>query len=412
MNICSVIQSVSDLIKHTIQDPAFIATYRIHENDFTRKRVLQFQDIMTFILSLPKKNLTFDLENFLEQLFPGTVPSYSKQAFSKARYKISWQAFQELFLSVTHLLLEQSPPALWHGFRVIAVDGTTIQLPQSPSNFRIFGGAATTSLTRVSALVDVGNDLLLDAVMEEYSCQEPDQACQLIQEWMAYSDRFPAIFLFDRNYNNYSLLEQLWVTRQKFVIRCKGNFPKYLTSVKEKEFPYFIGHLKRYVIPLNDFDEPEYLLTNLIEPEFEPLMKELYHMRWGIEKKYNELKNRISIQTFTGHKEDALFQDFFSNLLFSNIACFIKNYCDLQREEKEANGPKKPNKYQTNLSNVIMRLWTCYLKLLLRKPGWKKRLIKIIKQSGRDTSIIRPNRERKKRPERHLKQPYNYKTAL
>lgn len=55
-------------------------------------------------------------------------------------------------------------------------------------------------------------------------------------------------------------------------------------------------------IPLEN-ESLEVLATNLSEIEFSTdEIKELYHMRWGIETAYETLKSRLQLENFTGTK--------------------------------------------------------------------------------------------------------------
>jgi hypothetical protein len=62
----------------------------------------------------------------------------SQQAFSEARQKLKWEAFRELF-EITVDTPYQGEIERWHGFRVMAIDGTKINLPNDPPLREYFG---------------------------------------------------------------------------------------------------------------------------------------------------------------------------------------------------------------------------------------------------------------------------------
>ena len=65
----------------------------------------------------------------------------------------------------------------------------------------------------------------------------------------------------------------------------------------------------------------EVLATNLSQTEFHTEeIKELYHMRWGIETAYETLKSRLQLENFTGTKPILLLQDIYSTIYLSNLA--------------------------------------------------------------------------------------------
>ena len=64
--------------------------------------------------------------------------------------------------------------------------------------------------------------------------------------------------------------------------------------------------------------------TNL-DPETFPVekIKELYHLRWGIETSFRELKHIIGLSCLHGKKTDFLLQEVFARLIFYNYASLI-----------------------------------------------------------------------------------------
>ena len=78
--------------------------------------------------------------------------------------------------------------------------------------------------------------------------------------------------------------------------------------------------LRMIKIPLEN-ESLEVLATNLSKIEFSTKeIKELYHMRWGIETAYETLKSRLQLENFTGTKAILLLQDIYSTIYLSNLA--------------------------------------------------------------------------------------------
>ena len=102
----------------------------MEDNAFTRNRKLSFQDIISFILGLPRKSLPTELDLFFEE----KDFSVSKQAFSKARYKISSQAFEDIFQMSTDIFQFTSHPKTWDGYRIFAIDGSDIAVAHNKKN--------------------------------------------------------------------------------------------------------------------------------------------------------------------------------------------------------------------------------------------------------------------------------------
>ena len=51
-------------------------------------------------------------------------------------------------------------------------------------------------------------------------------------------------------------------------------------------------------------------------------------MRWGIEIKYDELKNRLQIENFTGTTKIAIEQDFYATIYLSNMVEMARSRSD------------------------------------------------------------------------------------
>ena len=59
-----------------------------------------------------------------------------------------------------------------------------------------------------------------------------------------------------------------------------------------------------------------------------PYFKNLYFMRWGIESKFNELKNRILIKHFSTSKVNGIKQEIYANSTLCNMAALLKQISD------------------------------------------------------------------------------------
>ena len=81
-------------------------------------------------------------------------------------------------------------------------------------------------------------------------------------------------------------------------------------------------------IPL-DSGETEYLATNVFDRSLTAKdFKVLYFLRWPIESKYSEFKNQFQMKEFSGATSTSVEQEFFINLLLSNLAALLKSSAD------------------------------------------------------------------------------------
>ena len=102
--------------------------------------------------------------------------------------------------------------------------------------------------------------------------------------------------------------------------------------------------------------EIEILMTTLLDSQIYPssMFKELYFLRWGIETFYDELKNKLKVEFFTGYSKSTIMQDFFCAIFISNLQSVIVN--SLQDELKEKNRNTRLNyKINTNLSYGFLK---------------------------------------------------------
>jgi ABC-type antimicrobial peptide transport system permease subunit len=102
--------------------------------------------------------------------------------------------------------------------------------------------------------------------------------------------------------------------------------------------------------------EIEILMTSLLDSKKHPttMFKELYFLRWGIETFYDELKNKLKLEYFTGYSTISIKQDFLCAIFISNLQSVIVN--DLQEELKNKNQKTKLNyKINTNLSYGFLK---------------------------------------------------------
>ena len=139
----------------------------------------------------------------------------------------------------------------------------------------------------------------------------------------------------------------------------------------------------------------EILITNLFDESLKIQdFKELYFKRWGVEIKYDELKNRLEIENFSGTTKIAIEQDFYASIYLSNmIELARKNSDDIVKSERE----NKTNKheYKTNLNILIGSLKDKLVIMLLEpSPRKRNRIYKdIMKQVAKSSIPIRPDRQ-------------------
>jgi len=139
----------------------------------------------------------------------------------------------------------------------------------------------------------------------------------------------------------------------KYLMRVKNQSMKEFNEAKEPDQIIEINvegkTIKVRVLRLMlDSDVEEVLVTNLLDesPGIQAF-KALYFKRWGIEVKYNELKNRLQLQNFTGDTVIAVEQDFYASMYLANMVALAKNEANEEIAQKnEDKNLKYDNPYR------------------------------------------------------------------
>ena len=127
----------------------------------------------------------------------------------------------------------------------------------------------------------------------------------------------------------------------------------------------------------------EVLATNLSQTEFHTEeIKELYHMRWGIE---------LQLENFTGTKPILLLQDIYSTIYLSNLVEDIILDAERELDQKEAN---RKHKMMINQTVSIGILKNDLIYILLETDGQKKNMLfqQIYEDISKNLVPIRPDR--------------------
>ena len=234
--LTSILQSSNELI--TSVD--FLTRHRIG-NAFTRSGKLPFSNLIYFVFQSVHKSIPINYSRFLDN-FPSEIPPFvSKQAVSKARQGISHKAFLELFhLSVKQFYLRPADLRTWNNFHIYAVDGSTIQIPESKENYKVFGGnpnktEIVTPLASASVLYDVLNDILVDVSLHPYRYNERDSD----KSHVDFLPGFPnSVILFDKGYPSEDMFRYLNSKGILFVMRVPKTFKKAMAEQKDALFTY------------------------------------------------------------------------------------------------------------------------------------------------------------------------------
>lgn len=117
---------------------------------------------------------------------------------------------------------------------------------------------------------------------------------------------------------------------------------------------------------------------------------DLYRLRWGVESKYRELKNRLEVEAFNSVKPISIQQVFCVAMYLSNLAAIIK----LEADSKIATSADNRHDYQTNRSYILSRIKSCVIRLLQSSLYVCNKIIcRMVEESSKILSIVRPDRK-------------------
>lgn len=378
---------------------------------------IPFAAFIAFLLRPSKKSLQVELNHFL--LENETMSNtYSKQAFSKRRQLIRPEAIKEIFQVATDTFYQEAEYKTLKGYVVAAIDGSRINLPDSPELKERFGSQITGNAPQNQALsscaFDVLNGLYLDAVITP--CKSSERL--LAEQHIDYISRYgfeKILYLFDRGYPSHVLIEKLSASGASYLFRCDKTFVRGIATngddcVVTHQFKSAKEALTFRLVRLTLTDEngessEEIFLTNLSADSFsKEELGDLYHLRWGIETSYDHAKNAVCLENFSGLSEVAIKQDYYAAMyLFNQSAGFAY---DAELEFNAAhNGKGNKYVYKQNLSVAIGTLKPVVTKMILTKSvSERERYIRRI-----NTMLIKATT--KIEPNRHFERTKKHKTS-
>ena len=374
-------------IRNQIYSKQFLESNRKSDKDFTRKRKLTFPKIILFMLNSIKKSLQKELTEFFLNF--SNEKNITNSAFCQSRMKLSHTAFIELNDGIIKEFYTDNLFELWNGFRLLAIDGSRLQLPLSLELIEDFGfaenqGAVPVPMAQASYCYDLLNNMIINSEIDRYETSEYNLALKHLQKCQFEKD----LLIYDRYYDGMWFMFYHILKKKDFIIRMARNsitevqnffgsdeeskiieITKLHTDSQKQlknlnlEFKSFKIRLVKVIL---DNGEVEVLATSLLDEKKYPNkeFKWLYGKRWGIETNFDHLKNHLMIEDFTGLSSLSVLQDFFVSMFMANMQqIFISEAQDeLKDQKKDTEYEYKINK---NLSFGFMK--DRFIKILLDK---------------------------------------------
>lgn len=408
MNKIDICKTILQSIQSYIFSEECLEAHRF-PNHFIRKRLLSIQQIVLYLLYSSRASMFQNLASILDDFGENEFPDVSKQAVSKARQGIKPSLFQELFNLASDIFYANiDNRKTWHGYHIYAIDGTKLQLPNSKSNFEDFGQMfsphnheRTWSMALGSIVYDVLEDFIVHGSIHYYLASERAAAMHHLISLEALDIYKDSIVIFDRGYYSERLFRYCYDNGHMCLMRLKENY-KIAKSCHGELITILPGDPKtgssdikiRVIEVILDDGSKEYLATNVFDTALNADdFKELYFLRWPVESKYHELKATLNIEEFNGATSISIQQEFFINLLISNLSALIKNAADEEIEKNSRPGNKY--KYQANRTFIVGRVRKYFSRIVL---GFDEINVveKIFQEACKCRSQIQPGRKNKR----------------
>jgi hypothetical protein len=380
-----------------------------------------------------KMGLQREMDSFLRETENEqfNIRRITKSGFSRSRRKLAPEAFLELNDIIWKDFYEEVDFYGYHGHKLLAVDGTYLNLPNHPSIHEEFDRRGMgrgknkdlpKSMCLLSALYDPVNYLTLDVQTGPTDGNEQD----LLLKHLPKVERGD-ILLLDRGYPGTALFAGLQSMGIQFIVRMREHWlpvrefrasrkrdtivtltvpDKYYDSFRE-EFPSMRKEVKCRLVKITlENGKEEILGTSLLDvAKYKlPELGELYQIRWGAEEGYKMYKARVQVEAFSGKTATAVKQDIYAKVMMMTL-CAALAFPIEEKVIAESNADKQKGKIRHHRKiNRTFAYWTTkgILIGMFIKRTIKLALAVFDKQVAANTEIVRPGRheKRKRRPPR------------
>ena len=262
----------------------------------------------------------------------------TKGAISQAREKVGVAPLRQLY---REQVCPHGPPGMsgvWYaGLRVMAIDGSTLDMPDEAANAQHFGypgasrGQSAFPQLRFVALAECGTHTLCYANHGPYQSGERALAEPVI-------DKADATMLVtaDRNFFSHAFWQRACTTGAKLLFRVRRDLRldceqpladgSYLTTLypsdkdRRRKTHGMVARVIEYQLTGIPAPEPSYrLITNWLDIQTAPAgeLAALYHRRWTIEQTLDELKVHLAERNviLRSKRPELVEQEFYALLL-------------------------------------------------------------------------------------------------
>lgn len=414
----SIFLKVIEKSASLIENYEYLIRSRLTANCFNRNKKMNFTKIMYCLLNFIRKTLALEVLKF-NKLIGNEDFNMTKQAFSTARKQINPEAFKELMNLSVDTFLEEHDCEKYKGYRLFAIDGTTLNIPKTINNLEYYGAVKNICQARASILCELHSSVIIDSQLSPIKVGEGKLAKKHLKKYFEFAGNKDLV-IFDRAYASRELIEQFVSNNSKYLMRVQRKFNKEIDNSTKEDFYITLDTLNgkklkvRVIKFVLESGETESLITNLSRTAFKKSdFEELYFMRWGVESKYNTLKNKILIEHFSGKSKICIEQDFYATMYLTNLVALAKLESDEVITSNNLNSDLK-YEYHTNEKMLIGCLKDELILLLLCSDNQKRKVLfeKLIATVSKFKSEIKPGRSAPRNLDAHHKRKPSQKLTL
>ena len=224
--LSQLIQSIADHPEQFSKNP---------HHDFTRTRKLGIRQIIMLLLSMKGNSTTNELLDF----FNYSLDTATTSAFVQQRNKLLPETMEMLFRS---FVKRTSTASLYRGFRLLAMDGSDVQIPTTKEDADSYypgaNGQRPYNLLHLNALYDLLSHTYTDVLIQKSHFANERRA---FTDMVDRADDIPTLFIADRGFEAFNVMAHIQEKGAKFLMRVKditsyGGIASGLDLPEQEEF--------------------------------------------------------------------------------------------------------------------------------------------------------------------------------
>ena len=361
---CKFVDSLSfDTLQKVVPQTHIDTVLTQHHAFEIRERKLNMT-VIVFVLIAANLYTDRSFGHVLEKLVHGSRlfgpdPDYvlpGDNAISYRRYQLGPRPLVSLFQQICRpLATPATPGAFLFGLRLMALDGTTEDVPDSPANVAAFGkhqtdrGEAAFPQLKGVYLIECGTHAIVDAGFWPCHTSERVGGKRMLRHLTP-----EMLVMWDRGFHDY---EMFWAVVRRHA-QVLSRLPAHVQTAVEKRLPdgsyltrlypadkarkeageHLVVRVVEYTLTdpsLEGYNQVHRVVTTLLDFELAPALEIAwaYHQRWEIEMTIDEVDThqRLAQHPLRSRKPQGVIQELYSLLLAHYIIRYLMHEAALAR---------------------------------------------------------------------------------